>query len=87
MQARNSGESAVVADDAFHAATVSPVKIEHALEQIAGIVGAAEMRKADELETHRDHETRLRVQCLIGPLDGLLVSSRGHMSEAEPPEN
>ncbi len=54
------------------------------LEPFACVVGAAEMRKTNELDAHRDEVTRLRMQCPIGPFDGLLVSARSQMSKGEP---
>ena len=54
------------------------------LEPFACVVGAAEMRKTNELDAHRDEVTRLRMQCPIGPFDALLVSPRGQMSKGEP---
>ena len=53
-------------------------------EPFACVVGAAEMGEANEPEAHRSELTRLRVQCPIGPFDGLLVSPRGQMSKGEP---
>src|SRR6266852_5585454 len=53
-------------------------------EPLACVVGAAEMREANQLEAHREGVTRLRMQSPIGPFDGLLVAPRGQMSKGEP---